>query len=1292
MVAEPYDFYANLRYPVGGKLRPDVELYTVTEEGGGPKEYKRRMVNWWPRKGVDIIEVKQGMPLRTWTWRDGPMDPALVKQMPQPVLARWTSFQSTRNNQDDNYMRSVYGWIHPPNTGDYVFKVCGDDDATLYLSTDDNPTNKRRIAAQTVYAMPGQWERREGQVSLPVRLTGGKRYYIEAIQHDLEGGDHLEVGWEGPGVTFDVIDGEYLADKDGTRGGITQAFMPLPPATGRSQPFDAPKQFQAHLVGFRGIGNTMSKKYQGRDGGPIEPAVVLRLADGRKRMFARNSFAAADKAYIMDIYVKEMERIKAGLDQTPYVISPNVNETFPNNAKPGQPGTMQVVSDHFVWVSGTQGKSLWINDDEPENAQWFRDGAVQCAEYYWALEEYAGVLMPFWEKKIQHKYAITAGKNIRDGTTAVPGGAGGGYGGCSIGDAGGGQWSEGLFHEWGHGAPGPGGCIGGGEAAADTHAAIADPATLKGMHHITRPWRNLWNGMDGYGFTTFYLLAGDDPNWGYAWSVCIPRAEGEFCELDTLARVGQQRGLFKQGIRGVGDMVGDYGARLTTFDFEMEDILQRERFAPARNWLEPVDLAKRIYRIPCEEAAEPFGVNMCRLVADAGADRITVDFRGRHDPDSYSDWRACIIAVAADGTRRYSPLWNKDEMSLKIETGDRCHWLSVAATPTALFMFGKTRDAALRTDRGKPPFLYSGRHALRYPWEIQLKGARPGTPRHKRVDIDDASFLRTLKDSVPAPHDTPEGKSFLTRLKLFEQYLAMCEAKAGNTKQIMDAIFSAKTELQTELARMTGGARHPNGGGWVQSTAQAAPTAYVGPNAMVLDQAQVLDHAIIEDYAVVADSAVVANHARVSGQGLVRKRAELRGYARAWTIAASAGEAPVVPLRPGATELDKFGLWANYAMDRADNTMLEDWYRYAYDADGGYGMNLVPVLNGYLYGEPAFVTDANRRGFRFDGRRQWAELCPRAADLGAMTIDLTLKWEGQGEQTIFDLGSSEDYCLVLKTDSKGSPVLVATVGGKRVVELTGKKPLPAGQWVRLRVESDGQRTSLWMDGGKAAETAGAFRPCDVFPGGAVKRNLLAVSRALNGHFQGVIDNVVVYHMVHDDFSKLPPPVRDCPVRPSEEFVAAVRQQLAAARTDEAQVTAMTANPMKRYGVLDAQMKTRQKELTHRGRESRQEKTQQLYAPELEWMEHYSSASSSPHYNTTYGRYMTKHVNAMMGGGEMRENIAFLEALLKELARNDAWHTSVDWDTRIKWEKDGTLTDLPLLQKWMQRVGVGTGNR
>ncbi|MBN2698441.1 MAG: T9SS type A sorting domain-containing protein [Bacteroidales bacterium] len=65
------------------------------------------------------------------------------------------------------------------------------------------------------------------------------------------------------------------------------------------------------------------------------------------------------------------------------------------------------------------------------------------------------------------------------------------------------------------------------------------------------------------------------------------------------------------------------------------------------------------------------------------------------------------------------------------------------------------------------------------------------------------------------------------------------------------------------------GAPHPNGGGWVASTAGVAPTAYVGPNAQVLGTARVLHNARIEDYAIVKDNSVVSENAIVRDHAIV---------------------------------------------------------------------------------------------------------------------------------------------------------------------------------------------------------------------------------------------------------------------------------------------------------------------------------------------------------------------------------------------------------------------------------------
>ena len=164
----------------------------------------------------------------------------------------------------------------------------------------------------------------------------------------------------------------------------------------------------------------------------------------------------------------------------------------------------------------------------------------------------------------------------------------------------------------------------------------------------------------------------------------------------------------------------------------------------------------------------------------------------------------------------------------------------------------------------------------------------------------------------------------MTKLTTLQKDLDAAECRPGMEESQSDALQNLRLQLQAELDRMQQGGRHPNGGGWVQSTAKVSLTAYVGPNAMVMDNAQVLDNAIIDDFGVVSGAAIVSGHARVCGQGVVRDKAKAGGYARVWQAVKDEEVATVVPKRPGAKDLHKFALWANYAMNRDESATLED--------------------------------------------------------------------------------------------------------------------------------------------------------------------------------------------------------------------------------------------------------------------------------------------------------------------------------------------------------------------------------
>jgi hypothetical protein len=88
--------------------------------------------------------------------------------------------------------------------------VAGDQSAELFLSTDDSPENKRRIAFCPRWA--ANFESHPEQVSAAISLVAGKKYYFETLQLGGGGNGYTNVGWDLPGVASQkTISGHFLS-------------------------------------------------------------------------------------------------------------------------------------------------------------------------------------------------------------------------------------------------------------------------------------------------------------------------------------------------------------------------------------------------------------------------------------------------------------------------------------------------------------------------------------------------------------------------------------------------------------------------------------------------------------------------------------------------------------------------------------------------------------------------------------------------------------------------------------------------------------------------------------------------------------------------------------------------------------------------------------------------------------------------------------------------------------------------------------------------------------------------
>ena len=137
-----------------------------------------------------------------WTGIEGYNISSIPVNDPPNKVTDLTIFEAPAND-GDNYGARVRGYVGIPQTGDYTFWISSDDNSELWLSTDDDPANKVKIASVTGYTAVRQWTKYPSQKSAAIHLEGGRRYFIEAFHKEASGGDHLAVGWQLPDGTLE---------------------------------------------------------------------------------------------------------------------------------------------------------------------------------------------------------------------------------------------------------------------------------------------------------------------------------------------------------------------------------------------------------------------------------------------------------------------------------------------------------------------------------------------------------------------------------------------------------------------------------------------------------------------------------------------------------------------------------------------------------------------------------------------------------------------------------------------------------------------------------------------------------------------------------------------------------------------------------------------------------------------------------------------------------------------------------------------------------------------------------
>lgn len=121
----------------------------------------------------------------------------------------------------DNYGSRIRSYLTPTSSGSYTFFISSDDNSLLRFSATGNPSDAVAIASVPNWTSANTWTTYAQQRSAPVTLVAGQRYYLDALHKEGGGGDHVEVGWAGPGIvdanglaSTNVIDSAFLTPVD----------------------------------------------------------------------------------------------------------------------------------------------------------------------------------------------------------------------------------------------------------------------------------------------------------------------------------------------------------------------------------------------------------------------------------------------------------------------------------------------------------------------------------------------------------------------------------------------------------------------------------------------------------------------------------------------------------------------------------------------------------------------------------------------------------------------------------------------------------------------------------------------------------------------------------------------------------------------------------------------------------------------------------------------------------------------------------------------------------------------
>ena len=612
-------------------------------------------------------------------------------------------------------------------------------------------------------------------------------------------------------------------------------------------------------------------------------------------------------------------------------------------------------------------------------------------------------------------------------------------------------------------------------------------------HYAERAHYELNSSRHNYGSWPFLQVLAEDPRFGWSfpydiWPACRRNDRDGALEdpFQAIMRVGVERKVWKDGVDGFGDTIGELAARMVGWDFQnqyfqLKEIRRLERDAGRVSSLGAIleqGRDRRWYPLH-SHAPKQYGVNLVGLEVAPGAQSVEVDFVGEVDPTEAGAWRVTLVAVDALGRCRYSPTVRSGKVSLDVRAGERLT-LAVAATPTRYV-----------PQEFRPGFAVK----RRYPYSIAVVGAVPAGP-----------------PAVPAPKVAgaphPNGGGFVAKSAKVD-----ATAYVAPGAQVLDG------------ARVTGRARIC-GQAIIRQSAQVGDDAIVsglgrvGDRARVEGQAHVGGYAKLSGKAVLGGRAQLLEYATLDGEGVVSGDVMIRGFGEVHLsptteVTGTAMFAEDLEVHFSGCKTPRFdrGLFYGYLnadllkkpKELADNHGLYAHWKFdethapvVRDLVGDADAVLLPARSGLRAGGHVLAT--TNLGF------EAMVLIPADATVrSGSLLEADAAHDGTSGTVLSFKVNRDDVWLQLETaDGPGQP-------SRRGVTLLGKAPLPSGRWFRLGFTIKDGEATIFVDGRKVASERTGLSPNCLFTEARGRNPAASPQVLLGAGFPGRIAEMKITH-------------------------------------------------------------------------------------------------------------------------------------------------------------------------------------